>query len=226
MAPILITSTNPDQHQNYTRWLQRLDPAMDIRFVQSADDVSSAFTDSGGLLLPGGGDPDPARYGRPDLLPFCDVDAERDRLEFAAIHQAVERALPILGICRGLQVMNVALGGTLIADLPMNGYELHHRINDNDRLHEVRIDTDSLLHDITGSEGAIVNSAHHQGVELVAPRLVVAAHSPDGLPEALEWRSRNGNAFLLLLHWHPERLPDEHPLADSIGRAFLDAVGR
>lgn len=226
MAPILITSTGPDQHRNYTRWLQRLDPTVDIRFVQSAEDVPAAFADAGGLLLPGGGDPDPAHYGRPDLLPYCDVEEDRDRLEFAAIRRAVEHALPILGICRGLQVMNVALGGTLIVDLSMSGYESHHRMRDKDRLHNVRIDSDSLLHHITGSDGAIVNSAHHQGVDIVAPRLTVTARSNDGLPEALEWRSRDRNPFLLLLHWHPERLPGGHPLADSIGRAFLQAVGR
>lgn len=226
MAPILITSTNPDQHRNYTRWLHNLDPAADLRFVHSAEELPPAFADAGGLLLPGGGDPDPARYGRPDLLPYCDVDDERDRLEFAAIRRAVELALPILGICRGLQVMNVALGGTLIADLSILGYELHHRTRDADRLHDVRIDSDSLLHHITGSDGAIVNSAHHQGVDIVAPRLTVTARSIDGLPEALEWRSRDRNPFLLLLHWHPERLPGGHPLADSIGQAFLQAVGR
>ena len=226
MAFILITSTDPEQHGNYTRWLRRLDPSADLSFVESARDVPAAFSDARGLLLPGGGDPDPALYGRPDLLPFCDVDAERDRLEFAAIHHAVEQGVPILGICRGLQIMNVALGGTLIADLPMNGYEMHHRVSDGDRLHEIRIETNSLLHETSGSEGAIVNSAHHQGVDIVAPRLAVSARSIDGLPEALEWRSRDGNPFLLLLHWHPERLPDEHPLADSIGRAFLEAVGR
>lgn len=225
MASILITSTNPEQHGNYTRWLRRLEPAVDLQFVKSASDVPAAFSDAGGLLLPGGGDPDPALYGRPDLIPYCEVDEVHDRLEFAAIHRTVELGLPILGICRGLQVMNVALGGTLIADLPMNGYEMHHRVNDGDRLHEIRIETDSLLHHITGSDGAIVNSAHHQGVDIVAPRLIDSARSVDGLPEALEWRSRDTNPFLLLLHWHPERLPDDHPLSDSIGRSFLEAVG-
>ncbi|MBN1448843.1 MAG: gamma-glutamyl-gamma-aminobutyrate hydrolase family protein [Bacteroidetes bacterium] len=224
MKPIFITSSNPAQHENYVRWLRRLYPSVDIRFILPEHAVDTALSAAGGILLPGGGDPDPALYGRPELLPFCAVDAERDRLEFSVIRWAVEHELPVLGICRGLQVMNVALGGSLIADLPSAGYDIHHRTGDEDRVHDIDIARDSFLHRITRSGGDTVNSAHHQGVDIVAPRLRVSARSEDGLPEALEWKHTEDKPFLLLLHWHPERLPEAHPLSDSIGRAFLAAA--
>jgi putative glutamine amidotransferase len=177
------------------------------------------------LLLPGGGDPDPLLYGKPELRSFCTIDDRRDALELAAIRAAIESGFPILGICRGLQILNVALGGTLIADLPSSGYDMHHRLAGDDRIHDISIDAGTLLERITGEARGWVNSAHHQGVDIVAPRLTVSARSSDGLPEALEWKSPKGKPFLLALHWHPERLPDDHPLVDPIGRGFLDAIG-
>jgi putative glutamine amidotransferase len=223
MNPIIITSSNPAQHENYVRWLRRLHPSADIRFILPEHAIDTTLSAAGGILLPGGGDPDPALYGHPELLPFCTVDAERDRLEFAVIRWGVEHELPILGICRGLQVMNVAMGGSLIADLPTAGYDIHHRNGDEDRVHDIDIAKGSFLHRITDSGGGAVNSGHHQGVDIVAPRLGVSARSEDGLPEALEWNHPEDRPFLLLLHWHPERLPEGHPLSDSIGRAFLAA---
>ncbi|MFZ1728620.1 MAG: gamma-glutamyl-gamma-aminobutyrate hydrolase family protein [Bacteroidota bacterium] len=222
MNRIVLTSTDPSQHQNYVRWLRHLDPDTDILFLEPGMPIEDALAGADGLLLPGGGDPDPVLYGKPELRSLCKIDEARDTLEFAVIRTAVEMRLPILGICRGLQIMNVALGGTLIADLPTAGYDGHHYI-DADRQHDVEIVPGSLLHSITGEGAGWVNSAHHQGVDLVAPRLAVSAHSHDGSAEALEWAQSAGKPFLLLLHWHPERLPEAHPLADSIGRAFLSS---
>jgi putative glutamine amidotransferase len=224
MPRIALTSTRPEEHGNYVRWLRRLAPEADIRFVTRSEDVTDALDDCDGLLLPGGGDPDPLLYGHEELRPLCSIDDARDALELAAIRHAVGSGLPMLGICRGLQIMNVALGGTLIADLPQAGYDGHHRITDEDRVHDVRIETGSMLENITGERQGWVNSAHHQGVDIVAPRLSVAARSADGLAEALEWKSPVGKPFLLCLHWHPERLPDAHPLADCIGEAFLSSL--
>jgi putative glutamine amidotransferase len=222
---IVITSTDPSQHENYVRWLRRLIPDLDIVFLLPGMPVEETVASADGLLLPGGGDPDPALYGKPELRPLCRIDAARDALEFDAIRAAVAQALPMLGICRGLQVSNVAFGGTLIADLPSAGFDGHHYL-DADRVHDIVILPDTLLSEISGESGGWVNSAHHQGVDIVAPRLSVAARSHDGLIEALEWAQPAGEPFLLLVHWHPERLPDAHPLADSLGRAFLSACRR
>ena len=224
MPRIAITTTRPEDHVNYEGWLRRLAPAVEIRFITSAGDVREELSACDALLLPGGGDPDPLLYGKTELRPVCDIDDARDALELAAIRAAIETGLPILGICRGLQILNVALGGTLIADLPSSGFDGHHRITGEDRVHDITIDPGTLLEKITGEANGWVNSAHHQGIDIVAPRLMVSARSSDGLPEALEWKAPAGKPFLLALHWHPERLPHEHPLVDPVGRAFLDAV--
>lgn len=221
---LVITSTDPPSHENYVRWLRRLDPDIDILFLTPGMDVSATLAAARGLLLPGGGDPDPALYGKPELRPLCRIDAARDALEFEAIRVAIERRLPILGICRGLQVTNVALGGTLVADLPTAGFDGHHWL-EGDRVHDLVILPSTGLSEITGEGAAWVNSAHHQGADIVAPRLAVSARSQDGVIETLEWAQPDGKSFLLLVHWHPERLPESHPMGDSIGRAFLEALG-
>jgi putative glutamine amidotransferase len=223
MTRIVLTTTNPSQHQNYLHWLRRLNPETDVLCIEPGMPVAEVLDGVQGLLLPGGGDPDPQLYGKPELRPLCRIDAARDLLEYTVIRAAIDRALPILGICRGLQVMNTALGGTLIADLPSAGFDGHHYI-DADRVHDVVILPDTLLQRSTGESGGWVNSAHHQGVDLIAPRLAVAARSRDGVIESLEWAQPAEMPFLLLTHWHPERLPDGHPLGDSIGRAFLSAA--
>lgn len=224
MLPILITTTDPAQHGNYERWLRRIDPDVPLRFLRPGMDIHSEIVSAGGLLLPGGGDPDPALYGKPELMHLCNVDAARDAVELVAIREAIEHELPILGICRGLQVMNVALGGTLIADLPSSGFDTHHRITEEDRMHSITVFPDTLLQTIGAVEESVVNSAHHQGIDIVAPRLSVSASCIDATVEAMEWRRPEGKPFLLLVHWHPERLPTEHPLAERIGHAFLSAA--
>lgn len=219
---IVLASTNPAQHQNYVDWLRRLSPDTDIDFLLPGMDVDQTL-EHAHVLLPGGGDPDPLLYGKPEVRSLCEIDAARDELDFTVIRKAVERRLPILGICRGLQVMNVALGGTLIPDLPLAGYEDHHRLDNEDRMHDVEINSSSLLADLTEKTSGQVNSAHHQGVDLVAPRLHATAWAHDGTVEALEWSEPDEKPFLLLLHWHPERLPAGHPLSDKIGYSFLSA---
>lgn len=222
---LVLTSTDPPSHENYLRWLRRLNPDIDILFLTPGMDVPATLDAAHGILLPGGGDPDPALYGKPELRSLCRIDAERDALEFEAIRVAFAVGLPMLGICRGLQVTNVALGGTLIADLPTAGFDEHHWL-EGDRVHDLTILPGTGLSEITGEGVAWVNSAHHQGVDIVAPRLAVSARSHDGVIEALEWAQPVGKPFLLLVHWHPERLPASHPLSDSIGLAFLAAARR
>ncbi len=223
MPVVACTAPDPSQYGNYVTWLRSLKDAVDIRFVSNETELEAVMPIADGLLLPGGVDPEPALYGRADARELCTVDDARDRLELSAIETAVHRRLPILGICRGLQIATVAFGGTLIPDLQTEGYDGHHRLGPEDRKHDVLIEADSMLAAISGERNGIVNSAHHQGVERIPPRLRVVARSADGLPEALEWSQPEGKPFLLLLHWHPERLPDGHPLKDCIGRAFLDA---
>ena len=225
MITIAISNLGGDGHSPYSRWLESIAPELTFNDLSRGSDPAASVETSHGLLLTGGGDPDPVLYGKPELAKFCDIDAERDRMEIAAMHAAVKKNIPVLGICRGLQIANVALGGSLIADLPHSGFDGHHKIEVADRLHEITVEADTLLERITGMSSEQVNSAHHQGVDVIAPGLRASAKADDGIIEALEWEKTEGKAFFLLMHWHPERLADwRSPFGNGIAEAFIWAV--
>ncbi|HTX79283.1 MAG TPA: gamma-glutamyl-gamma-aminobutyrate hydrolase family protein, partial [Longilinea sp.] len=150
------------------------------------------------------------------------ISAKRDTVEIELAHLAFERSLPFLGICRGLQVMNVALGGTLYTHiLDQLPGALRHSHLFRDRLHHpVTLEKDSHLIGIVGRSELKVNSLHHQGVKDLAPALQAVAHSPDGLVEAVELA---GHPFGLAVQWHPEELQrfDEQR---AIFKAFILAA--
>ena len=160
-----------------------------------------------GLLVPGGGDIEPSRY-RQSAAPEVDgVDPERDDFELALVRAALETGLPILGVARGHQLVNVALGGTLIQHVPTLSDAVH---DDEQRpaaaVHGVRIAPGSLLHAVVGDTSLGVNSLHHQVVELAGAGLQVVARSDDGLIEAVEGL---GDMRVLGVQWQPELLRSE-----------------
>jgi putative glutamine amidotransferase len=159
------------------------------------------------LLLTGGGDVHPKFYGRDEAAPLArEVKIGRDLFEFDVIREAMERGLPVMGICRGLQVFNVAMGGSLIPDIEAAGFPSHRRGDAPERLHEVSVVKGSLLGGITGVAGGMVSSSHHQAADTVGRGLRVSARSEDGIIEALEWEDPAGKPFLMLVQWHPERM--------------------
>jgi putative glutamine amidotransferase len=160
------------------------------------------------LVLGGGIDVDPARYGRDVLVNgTVEVDAERDAIDFALLDEARRAEVPVLGICRGLQVVNVALGGTLVQDLPRERPSdvVHQRTRDEKtrRDHHVAVAPGTLLAQIAGAAEIAVNSRHHQAISRVAPGLTVSATAPDGVPEAVE---SPRETWLIAVQWHPENL--------------------
>ena len=179
-----------------------------------------------GLLLSGGGDLDPARYGAAPHPSVGGVDAGRDALELALARQAVVEARPLFGICRGAQVLNVALGGTLYRDTSEHPNALRHDYYPNlpldNRPHPVRVEEDSVLSEVLGQPLVAVNSLHHQAVRQVAPGLRAVAHAPDGLVEAVEAR---GHPFALAVQWHPECLPAA-PEMRRLFEAFVAAAAQ
>lgn len=177
------------------------------------------------LLLGGGGDVDPARYGRVRIdNGTVEVDPERDALDFRLLDEARRSALPVFGICRGLQVVNVAFGGTLIQDIPSErpSEVVHQRPRDEKtrRDHPVAIGAGSQLASVVAVAEARVNSRHHQAIESVAKGLEVSALAPDGLAEAIEVR---GEAWLLGVQWHPENLLGD-PVSERLFGEFLRAA--
>jgi putative glutamine amidotransferase len=160
------------------------------------------------LLLGGGVDVDPSRYGAPLLADGnVEVDAERDAIDFSLLEEALRLRRPVFGICRGLQVVNVALGGTLVQDIPMERPSpiVHQRDQaQKTRLdHRVSIAPGTRLASIAGAGDIAVNSRHHQAIARVAPGLTVSATAPDGVPEAVE---SPRDTWLIAVQWHPENL--------------------
>jgi putative glutamine amidotransferase len=158
-----------------------------------------------GLMLAGGSDLDPATYGAAAHPQTIGSVPERDAFEVALVRRALERDLPVLGICRGMQIMNVACGGTLHQHLPeLSGHEEHRRVlgSFDGADHDVRLAAGSLAARAAGEEHHATKSHHHQGVDRVGEGLAVTGWATvDDLPEALELP---GNGFALGVQWHPE----------------------
>jgi len=180
--------------------------------------------DFDGVLFAGGEDVDPARYGEVKRYDSVDVNDNRDQFEMKLLEHALHHRLPILGICRGAQVINVGFGGTLYQDLAQDaGPEFEHRQTDagkarTETTHTVTVtEPGSLLASaIAGS--CRVNSIHHQAIKRLGRGLKVTAHSEDGLVEAVE--SAGEYPFLLAVQWHPEEISD-HPEQLRIFKEFI-----
>ncbi|NLW08833.1 MAG: gamma-glutamyl-gamma-aminobutyrate hydrolase family protein [Firmicutes bacterium] len=170
-----------------------------------------------GLLFSGGGDPDPQLYGEEELFPLDSVDRHRDAWEIFLVREALRHAIPVFGICRGLQITNVALGGSLYQDLPAQLRVSHRQEAPAEKVsHRVWVEEGTLLARIIKRKRIWTNSLHHQAVKEPAPGLIVAARSGDGVVEALE--AQDG-PFLLAVQWHPERL--KSPGARRLFKAFI-----
>ncbi len=173
------------------------------------DGIPAVLDDCDGVLLTGGADVDPVLYADPERHPATVIDRARDDYELALTRAALDRGVPILAICRGVQVLNVAAGGTLVQDLPSaQPATLSHKPGGApDRVaHEIEVTPgtrlEGLLRDrLDASRRVGVNSRHHQSVKAVAPGFRVSATAPDGVVEAIE---RPDAAFCLGVQWHPE----------------------
>lgn len=183
-------------------------PVMIPLSVQGAD-LAELYGYLAGLVLPGGGDIEPALYASAKHPTTSGIDLDRDRAEIWLARQALADAKPLLGICRGLQVLNVAAGGDLVQDLPteVSSADAHYfRYPDyplDYPAHNVQVEEDSLLARVTGEPILEVNSRHHQALHALAPGLAVVGRAPDGVIEAVESPQ---HPFALAVQWHPENL--------------------
>ena len=149
------------------------------------------------------------------------VSRSRDALEIWLFQEALEADLPVFGICRGIQIMSVAMRGALhqhIPDIPNLPQALPHKIADDDSLHDIEITEGSLLHGLVGKSVSTVNSSHHQAVDVVGEELVVTARSPaDGIIEAIEHPDKR---FMLGVQYHPERMRDQSGMREHAKKLF------
>ena len=196
--------------------------------LSNSDDPAAVLDKVDGLLLTGGLDVDPALYGEAPH-PTTETAPERDTFEMPLTREAVKRDIPLLAICRGVQVLNVAEGGTLVQDIPSSvTTELNHSIDvpKDHHAHAVTVTAGTALAEALGRTTSAntrsVNSRHHQAVGAVAPSFVVSAVSPDGVIEAIE---RPGATFCLGVQWHPENFWKTGEFA-GLFSAFVAAATR
>ena len=222
-----VTDTmGPDyKFQRYLQWLMRDDESVQCERLSYARNNLNTLDKCLALVLTGGNDVDPLLYHRPGQhQTITDVDRKRDDFERAALDKALRSGLPVLGICRGLQLANVHLGGTLMTDIEEAGYPAHRSDDGSEKRHDVAITPNSWLQTLVGVESGTVNTSHHQATETLGTGLSVAAKSPDGVIEAIELKEHAG-PFFLLVQWHPERMTDiENPLSGGILERFFSSV--
>lgn len=242
-----IGITDCKKFSNYDQWFAS-DNVVVLKLSPKENNLSD-IERCDGIVLSGGEDVHPKYYGHPEWMDRkeelrLDVDEVRDSFEMQVIDQAYKKKIPMLGICRGLQIANVYFKGTLIPDLaaPLNppeggkpqekrNTEKHSKENGIDQQHFIKIENNSCLGALippSGGEGGLsVNSAHHQAADKVGEGLKVSARSADGTIEALELKDPKQHPFLLLVQWHPERVADQkNPLASRLKERFLQECSK
>ena len=183
----------------------------------SPDRATAMVHEIDGLLVPGGWDVDPPAYGEERQEETPNVDPPLDLTEIALVRAAVDGGVPVFGICRGQQVINVALGGSLRQHIDGHDYHGHPR----DLLaHSIDVVPGSELSKVTPGDRVMVNSLHHQSVKDVAPGLHATAHSPDGVVEGIE----SSDGMIVAVQCHPEELLGQQGWAMSLFRSFVDRV--
>jgi putative glutamine amidotransferase len=183
------------------------------------EDMRAYLSRVDGLILVGGGDIDPVRFGQEQQPEVYGIQADSDSLEIALILAALELGVPTLAICRGLQVLNVALGGTLVQHVTRQpGYEEHGDPREGFASHPVEVQPGSLLSKSQGGAATIEAcwSFHHQVIDQLANGLVVSARSNDGTIEAVELQDADDHPWLVAVQWHPERTSHSDPAQQAL----------
>jgi len=225
---ITIGITEPEKRfENYRAWIMGDNKNIELLTLscekQNIDDLKKCRA----ILLTGGIDVMPGFYNSQRTqypnMPVKGWNRERDLFEMKVFQLALENQLPVMAICRGLQLVNVFLGGTLVPDLEEAGKQDHKRENDMDKLHTVAIVENTLLASLTKIPSGDVNSAHHQAIDQLSDTLKTNCVSADGVIEGVEWKTAEGKSSLLAVQWHPERMQDKknNPLSENIRDWFL-----
>ncbi len=226
-TPLRIGITDCGKFENYRRWVES-EPGVKViklsMHVKNADETEECD----GVIFSGGEDIHPSSYGKPEFeskFGLKEIIPERDQFEFQVIAKAFTAKKPVLGICRGLQLINVFLGGTLVPDIPSIHESLvHGKLDGVDQTHFIRVVPGTLLYNICSQELGAVNSAHHQSADTPGELLKISAFSEPSIVEAMEWKEPANKSWLLLVQWHPERMADlSSPFSVSVKSAFLDA---
>jgi len=221
MIKIGITFSESN-YENYPLWIKGNDSSIDIIELSYKTNNLQEVLQCDAIVFSGGIDMDPIEKieyaNAPKKFNFA-----RDRFELAVLKTALQEGKPILGICRGLQLINVFLGGTLHLD---NGETKNkiHRSETEDKIHSITVAKESAFYSIVQQEFGYVNSAHHQSIECIGSGLKAVARSEDGVIEAIE-SSNPENQFLIGVQWHPERMHNlQNPFSRNIRQALLEKI--
>jgi putative glutamine amidotransferase len=209
----------------YESWLAFQEPRIKILRLKAGECTIEEIKLCNGIILSGGEDVHPSNYGKPEYIEkykLSNFNLPRD--EFEVLNQVMAHKIPLLGICRGLQITNVFFKGTLIPDLPSAGKTIHSSAdNKTDVVHPVKLLKESRLYSFTGEEIGETNSHHHQAVGVIGECLKASAYSNDGVVEGMEIADSKDNSFLILLQWHPERMNPGSPFSGKLRHAFVKA---
>lgn len=223
---IVVGITDCSKYVNYEKWFVT-EPQVVVIRLSYIDNNLRDLDRCDGIVLSGGEDVHPRFYGKNEYLQYChEIDERRDDFEWKVLEHTDQKKLPLLGICRGLQMANVFFGGTLIPDIPSFGKFNHSKFSQADRYHTITVDPTSDLCKIAAAASGEINSAHHQSAGLIGKGLVANSISPDGIIEGLERQEKDGKPYLMLVQWHPERMVDlQSPFSKNLKTSFLKASG-
>lgn len=215
--------------ERYTNWLEHYNIEYEVLDYEKHEADIERLKECSGLILSGGVDIYPEIY--------CDWDTaetkgtyipERDGFELNLLETAIDNKMPVLGICRGCQLINVYFRGSLIFDIEDIRKVNHRKISsDEDRQHNIRIIKNSLLYEIIGKEFVTVNSSHHQSADRIGEGLMMSAKSDDGIVEAIEYADKKDKPFFIGVQWHPERFKElSEPASKNILDRFISEAKR
>jgi len=216
--------------ENYINWVHRGDSLAEIVDMKAMqiDSALKLLAGCDAIIFTGGEDVMPAYYGKVTDSARCESNPGRDSLEMALISEALKLKMPVFGVCRGQQILNVALGGTLIIDIPTDhpGNVIHRQDDYLHCFHHVNITPNSQLKGISKADTGMVTSNHHQAIEKPAPGIRIVAWSTDSIAEAIEWADPSAKPFLMAVQWHPERMETSSALSMPLINAFLEAANK
>lgn len=213
-------------YELYSKWLKSTDDNISVvdLYGLSYDEAIKELEKCDGLVLSGGPDVHPVFFNKSFDTARCSIENYRDTLEFELIKKSELMKIPVLAICRGAQIINVAYGGDLIIDIPEDTKSaIKHQISNEDAFHEISISEGSILHKISGSLTGLVNSNHHQSVDRLSNKYVIVAKSNDGIIEAFENKDKL-LPYFMAVQWHPERLETNSKFSRPIAESFLKEV--
>jgi len=207
---------------NYVNWISKENTVILDAYTLLNTDSILALAD--GIILTGGEDINPLLYKDSTNLKVCEtINYRRDTLELKLINYALQNQIPLVGVCRGMQLINVATGGTLYGDIPSQiGTTVVHR-NNGEVMHEITLNEACPLIFPTGQNKFTVNSWHHQGLKDVSEIIKVVATAADGLPEAIVI-DPSVHPYMVAVQFHPERLGENNPITKQIKNSFYKAI--